>query len=69
MHEKFKEEENPSTRSNTHRSQESIEPASTFCSGESVESSTLSKIDEEGLRKFLRIKNQEYKEKMHEIRG
>ena len=64
VHEKFKEDENSSTRSNVHRSQESIESATTFYSGESVESSTLSKIEEEGLRKMLRMNNQEYEEKI-----
>ena len=64
VHENFKEDEHSSTRSNVYRSQESIESATTFCSGESVESSTLSKIDEEGLRKMLRKRNQEYEEKI-----
>ena len=64
VHDNLQENEHSSTRSNVHRSQESIESASTFCSGERVESSTLSKIDEEGLKKMLRKKNQEYKEKI-----
>ena len=64
MHEKFKEDENSSTRSYMHRAQESIESSTTFYSGETVESSTLSKIEEEGLRKMLRINNQEYEEKI-----
>ena len=63
VHEKFKEEENSSTRS-VHRSRERIESTSTISSEESLESSTLSNIDEEGLRKMLRKKNQEYEEKI-----
>ena len=46
------------------RSRESTESTSTFSSEESVESNTLSKVDEEGLRKILRKENQEYKEKI-----
>ena len=64
VHEKFEEDENSSTRSSVHRSQESIVSATTFSSEESVESNTLSKVDEEGLRKILRKENQEYKEKI-----
>ena len=65
VHEKIKEDENSSTRSYMHRAQESIESSTTFYSGETVESSTLSKIEEEGLRKMLRMNNQEYEEKIH----
>ena len=60
VHEKCKEDPNSSTRPYVHRSQESIESATAFYSGES----TLSKIEEEGLRKILRMNNQEYEEKI-----
>ena len=58
VHEKYEKNEH------SHRSQESIQTTSTYCSEESVESSTLSKTDEEGLRKILRKENQEYEEKI-----
>ena len=58
VHEKYEKNEH------SHRSQESIQTTSTYCSEESEESSTLPRIDGEGLRKILRMKNQEYKEKI-----
>ena len=60
VHEKYEKNE----YSSIHRSQESIQTTSTYCSEESEESSTLPRIDGEGLRKILRMKNQEYKEKI-----
>ena len=57
VHDNLQENEHSSTSYSVHRSQESIQTTSTFCSEESEESS-------EGLRKILRMKNQEYKEKI-----
>ena len=59
VHDNLQENEHSSTSYSVHRSQESIQTTSTFCSEESEESSTLSRIDGEGLRKVLRIKNVE----------